>query len=246
MTKLARHLAYGLAVPALIAAGIVSAEAQPAPAQRPPAQGQRPPGSPEPSPGSAQQQAGPGQAQTQPQSQDPREGHVLDAQPGAPGRAPIEVGGQKLDPRELQKHETTPGRQYVPEMNILSEQPIEQPGVQPGIPTLTAQEFDRAKDIYFQRCAGCHGVLRKGATGKPLTTELSGNVIDVCPVGALTNKVFRFKARPWELTAKPSLGYHDALGSNLFHHVRRGDILRSVPRDNGSVRYMSAPPSSRQ
>ena len=71
--------------------------------------------------------------------------------------------------------------------------------------------------------------------GKPLTTELSGNVIDVCPVGALTNKVFRFKARPWELTARPSLGYHDALGSNLFHHVRRGEILRSVPRDNEPV-----------
>ena len=71
--------------------------------------------------------------------------------------------------------------------------------------------------------------------GKPLTTELSGNVIDVCPVGALTNKVFRFKARPWELTARASLGYHDALGSNLFHHVRRGEILRSVPRDNEAV-----------
>ena len=71
--------------------------------------------------------------------------------------------------------------------------------------------------------------------GKPLTTELSGNVIDVCPVGALTNKVFRFKARPWELIARESLGYHDALGSNLFHHVRRGEILRSVPRDNEAV-----------
>ena len=71
--------------------------------------------------------------------------------------------------------------------------------------------------------------------GKPLTTELSGNVIDVCPVGALTNKVFRFKARPWELIAKASLGYHDALGSNLFHHVRRNEILRSVPRDNEAV-----------
>ncbi len=71
--------------------------------------------------------------------------------------------------------------------------------------------------------------------GQPLMTELSGNVIDVCPVGALTNKVFRFKARPWELVAKPSLGYHDALGSNLFHHVRRNEILRSVPRDNEAV-----------
>jgi NADH-quinone oxidoreductase subunit G len=71
--------------------------------------------------------------------------------------------------------------------------------------------------------------------GKPLTTELSGNVIDVCPVGALTNKVFRFRARPWELIAKESLGYHDALGSNLFLHVRRGDVLRAVPRDNEDV-----------
>lgn len=71
--------------------------------------------------------------------------------------------------------------------------------------------------------------------GKPLTTELSGNVIDVCPVGALTNKVFQFKARPWELIARESLGYHDALGSNLFLHVRRGEVLRSVPRDNEAV-----------
>lgn len=71
--------------------------------------------------------------------------------------------------------------------------------------------------------------------GKPLTTELSGNVIDVCPVGALTNKVFRFRARPWELIAKESLGYHDALGSNLFVHVRRGEVLRTVPRDNDAV-----------
>ena len=58
--------------------------------------------------------------------------------------------------------------------------------------------------------------------GKPLTTELSGNVIDVCPVGALTNKVFQFRARPWELTARESLGYHDAMGSNLFLHVQIG------------------------
>src|SRR5688572_10598928 len=71
--------------------------------------------------------------------------------------------------------------------------------------------------------------------GKPLTTELSGNVIDVCPVGALTNKVFRFRARPWELIARESLGFHDALGSNLFLHVRRGEILRTVPRDNEAI-----------
>ncbi|WP_334130925.1 NADH-quinone oxidoreductase subunit NuoG [Silanimonas lenta] len=71
--------------------------------------------------------------------------------------------------------------------------------------------------------------------GKPLMTELSGNVIDVCPVGALTNKVYRFKARPWELVARESIGLHDALGSNLFLHVRRGEVLRIVPRENEAV-----------
>ena len=71
--------------------------------------------------------------------------------------------------------------------------------------------------------------------GKTLETELSGNIIDVCPVGALTNKPFQFKARAWELVAKPSIAYHDALGSNLWLHTRRGEVLRTVPRDNESV-----------
>jgi len=71
--------------------------------------------------------------------------------------------------------------------------------------------------------------------GKPLMTELSGNVIDVCPVGALTNKVYRYKARAWELTARDSVGYHDALGSNMFLHVHRNEVVRGVPRDNEAV-----------
>jgi len=65
-----------------------------------------------------------------------------------------------------------------------------------------------------------------------IDSELSGNIIDLCPVGALTNKPFRFAARAWELTAKPSVGVHDGVGSLLYHHVRAGKILRSVPRDN--------------
>src|SRR3546814_18921892 len=63
----------------------------------------------------------------------------------------------------------------------------------------------------------------------------AGNGIEVCTVCALTNKPFQFSARAWELVARESLGYHDALGSNLFHHVRRGEVLRSVPRDNDAV-----------
>ncbi|MDE1897887.1 MAG: NADH-quinone oxidoreductase subunit G [Xanthomonadaceae bacterium] len=71
--------------------------------------------------------------------------------------------------------------------------------------------------------------------GKTVGSELSGNIIDVCPVGALTNKVFRFKARAWELIARPSLGDHDALGSNLWLHTRNGAVLRTVPRDNEAI-----------
>ena len=65
-----------------------------------------------------------------------------------------------------------------------------------------------------------------------IDSELSGNIIDLCPVGALTNKPFRFAARAWELVAKPSIAAHDGVGSCLFHHVRRGQILRTVPREN--------------
>jgi NADH-quinone oxidoreductase subunit G len=71
--------------------------------------------------------------------------------------------------------------------------------------------------------------------GKTIESELSGNIIDLCPVGALTNKPFQFQARAWELTARPSIGYHDALGSNLWLHTRRGEVLRTVPRDNETI-----------
>ncbi len=71
--------------------------------------------------------------------------------------------------------------------------------------------------------------------GKTIESELSGNVIDVCPVGALTNKPFRFRARAWELIARESIGYHDAMGSHLFLHTRRGEVLRTVPRDNEDI-----------
>ena len=71
--------------------------------------------------------------------------------------------------------------------------------------------------------------------GKAIESELSGNVIDVCPVGALTNKPFRFRARAWELVARESIATHDALGSNLWLHLRRGEVLRTVPRDNEAI-----------
>jgi len=74
---------------------------------------------------------------------------------------------------DLKKHGTTPGGQYEPSLDVLKDQPVDQPGVKEGVPTLTKAEFERANEIYFQRCAGCHGVLRKGATGKALTPDVT-------------------------------------------------------------------------
>ncbi|BAE52969.1 nitrite reductase [Paramagnetospirillum magneticum] len=64
------------------------------------------------------------------------------------------------------------GEHYETSGDQLRAAPMSQPGAQPG-PQLSAAEFTRAKQIYFERCAGCHGVLRKGATGKPLTTDIT-------------------------------------------------------------------------
>ncbi len=68
-----------------------------------------------------------------------------------------------------------------------------------------------------------------------INSELSGNVIDLCPVGALTNKPFRHTARPWEMRARKYIGTHDCLGSHLFYHTRGAKIMRAVPRDNEAV-----------
>ncbi|MFN2308537.1 MAG: NADH-quinone oxidoreductase subunit NuoG [Gammaproteobacteria bacterium] len=70
---------------------------------------------------------------------------------------------------------------------------------------------------------------------RAIESELSGNVIDVCPVGALTSKPFRFRARPWELQQHPVVAPHDCLGSNLYLHTRSGVVMRAVPRDNEEI-----------
>ncbi|HTC51848.1 MAG TPA: NADH-quinone oxidoreductase subunit NuoG [Steroidobacteraceae bacterium] len=65
--------------------------------------------------------------------------------------------------------------------------------------------------------------------------ELSGNIIDLCPVGALNSKPFRFSARAWEMIAHPLVSPHDGVGTNLFGHVLRGKLMRVVPRDNETI-----------
>lgn len=71
--------------------------------------------------------------------------------------------------------------------------------------------------------------------GHAITSELSGNMIDLCPVGALTSKPFRYKARSWELKRTPSIAPHDGLGSNIEIHSKNGAVLRVLPRENDAV-----------
>ena len=74
---------------------------------------------------------------------------------------------------DLKKHDGSPGDQYQPSLDVLGESAVEAPGSKPGVPSMTQEEFELATKIYFERCAGCHGTLRKGATGKALTPDLT-------------------------------------------------------------------------
>jgi len=68
-----------------------------------------------------------------------------------------------------------------------------------------------------------------------VNSELSGNIIDLCPVGALTSKPFRYSARSWELTRRPSIAPHDGLGSHVEAHVKDGKVMRILPREKESI-----------
>jgi NADH-quinone oxidoreductase subunit G len=110
---------------------------------------------------------------------------------------------------------------------------------------------DMTRCIHCTRCVRFGGEIaglrELGATGRgehmrigvfvehAVASELSGNVIDLCPVGALTSKPYRYTARAWELLQRDSVAAHDAVGSNLHLHVRRNQVMRVVPRENEAI-----------
>ena len=110
---------------------------------------------------------------------------------------------------------------------------------------------DMTRCIHCTRCVRfgeeIAGMPELGATGrgenmeigtyieKAVESEMSGNVIDVCPVGALTSKPFRYRARTWEMQAREFVSPHDPVGSNLFVHIARRKVMRVVPRRNDDV-----------
>lgn len=116
-------------------------------------------------------------------------------------------------------------------------------------PLISMQEMSRC--IHCTRCvrfgqevAGVMelGMLGRGEhaeitafVGKTVDSELSGNMIDLCPVGALTSKPFRYSARTWELSRRKSISPHDSLGSNLTVQVKNNKVMRVVPFENEAV-----------
>lgn len=116
-------------------------------------------------------------------------------------------------------------------------------------PLVSAEEMSRC--IHCTRCVRfgqeVAGVMELGMVGRgehsEITTfvgrsvesELSGNMIDLCPVGALTSKPFRYQARTWELARRRTVSPHDSLGANLIVQVKGDDMLRVVPFENEEI-----------
>src|SRR5690606_24677983 len=71
--------------------------------------------------------------------------------------------------------------------------------------------------------------------GNSVDSELSGNMIDICPVGALTSKPFRYSARTWELSRRKSVSPHDSTGANLVVQIKNHQVMRVVPLENEAV-----------
>ncbi len=116
-------------------------------------------------------------------------------------------------------------------------------------PLISMKEMSRC--IHCTRCvrfgqeiAGVmeFGMLGRGEhaeitqfVGKTVDSELSGNMIDLCPVGALTSKPFRYSARTWELSRRKSVSPHDGMGSNLLVQVKGAKVMRVLPLENDAV-----------
>src|SRR6186997_2518746 len=96
-----------------------------------------------------------------------------------------------------------------------------------------AYGFDRSR--YHENKRAVPGMEITTYVEHALTTELAGNLVDICPVGALTSKPYAYEARPWELRKTDSIDVFDALGSNIRVDVRGNVVMRVLPRINDDV-----------
>ncbi len=116
-------------------------------------------------------------------------------------------------------------------------------------PLVSAEEMSRCIQCtrcvrFGQEVAGVMelGMIGRGEhseivafVGQSVDSELSGNMIDICPVGALTSKPFRYSARTWELSRRKTIAAHDSLGSNLITQVKQNRVMRVVPLENEAI-----------
>ncbi len=153
---------------------------------------------------------------------------------------PVCDQGGECELQDLSLTYGTDESQFIEEKRVIAD---------PDIGPLVATHMTRC--IKCTRCVRfgeeIAGLRELGATGrgedteigtyiqKSLASEISANIIDLCPVGALTAKPSEYKARPWEYQQHPGISIHDALGSNLYWHTLRGTITRAVPRENAAL-----------
>jgi NADH-quinone oxidoreductase subunit G len=111
--------------------------------------------------------------------------------------------------------------------------------------------LDMTRCIHCTRCvrfgAEIGGIMEMGGTGRGedlkiepflaegIQSELSGNMIDVCPVGALTSKPFRYELRTWQMNSVSNIARHDLTGSNIYTQTYKGKVKRIVAKDNENV-----------
>ena len=173
---------------------------------------------------------------------------ALDAQKGVmefllinhPLDCPICDQGGECDLQEMALGYGASNSRYMEKKRVLKDK---------DIGPLISTEMTRC--IHCTRCVRfgqeVAGIKELGATGrgehmeigtyveKAMVSELSGNVIDLCPVGALTSKPFRYTARVWELAQRDTIAPHDCIGSHLRVDVRGNKVMRFLPRENEDI-----------
>ncbi len=133
------------------------------------------------------------------------------------------------------------GSRYAEEKRVVANKDIG--------PLISMEEMSRC--IHCTRCVRfgqeVAGIMELGMShrgehaeietfvGQSVDSELSGNMIDICPVGALTSKPFRYSARTWELSRRKSISPHDSTGANLIVQVKNNTVMRVVPLENEAV-----------
>jgi NADH-quinone oxidoreductase subunit G len=153
---------------------------------------------------------------------------------------PICDQGGECDLQDVAVAYGTSGSRYTEEKRVVFNK-----NIGPLVSTDMTRCIQCTRCVRFLQEVG--GIMELGMVGrgehaeitayvdKSVNSELSGNIIDLCPVGALTSKPFRYSARSWELTRRPSIAPHDGLGSHIEVHVKDNKVMRVLPRTKDSI-----------